>query len=197
MIRAIDVASYQPREIGPLLEATESQAAIVHLYLPWEKPDLHHSLAQINSARAAGAVVGAYVFLYPDADPIKTVDEATNIIWACWPADARPRVLWIDVEAHGELPKLNQVEVAINRCYEAPIQPGIYTSKAVWTEYGNPSVFNDVPLWTADWGSVPALDTTPLYGGWHRRLIWGHQWTSQLVDQSVFREIAFGIDSRI
>lgn len=193
-IKALDVSSYQGRELGDLMVAHEAEAAMVRLYLPWEKPDLAHSLGQINSLRLGGYRIGVYVWPYVDVDPIRTVDEAANIIWATFQGAERPPVLWFDVEPfNGSLPTRANLISLIDRCVvDTGMLGGIYTRRNIWQEYyGDTGALSDCPLWIADYRDGVTPDNVELFGLWRQRNVWGVQYRGAPVDQNLFRPITF------
>jgi hypothetical protein len=195
-VKVIDVSSYQPRELGPLLQETGAGAAIIHCYLPFEHPGgvpsgLDHTLAQIVSTRAAGAKPFLYTFLYPDADPLATVDGATSVMWACWTPAERPRWLALDVEPYeGQYPPWATVMAAARRVIETGLVPVLYWARYVWEHYGKPGDLTWCPQWVAQYDGNPELGSTNLFGGYD--ILWGKQYRTDPVDLSTFSDLAIG-----
>ena len=126
------------------------------------------------------------MWLYADADPRRGIRDAIEL--------ARSEgillpVLWIDVETYtdGTIPSALTIAAAIDECELLGVQPGIYTSSAMWQRIANPN-FSHLPLWVAHYYFEPRpnLEGVQLFGGWSRDMVYGHQWTSSPVDQSVF-----------
>lgn len=194
IVQAIDVASYQPRDVTTLVRELGCEGVIVRLYLPAENPSQDHSLAQIASAQAAGCVVGGYMWCYPDLDPHQSVIEALALAER---AGLNLPVLWLDLETYEGAPGPNALWLrrAIAQCEANGVQAGFYTAKWYWdaympgfTEFGTA----DVPLWAAVYEDLPQgqdLDHWVPFGGWGH--LTGKQWTSTPVDRNVMLASAF------
>ena len=187
LVHAIDVSSYQSRDLTAILDGLEPRPThvVVRLYQAAELPSQEHSLAQIESARANGCTVGAYVWLYAGLDPRSQVRDVLALAAR---AQLRIPVLWLDVEpeADGSLPDVLEIRTAIGACWLAGVRAGIYSGSWAWPKLGSPTEFAEegVPLWTADYNGQPTLGV-PLYGGWTE--VQGHQYQGSPIDRSVFR----------
>jgi GH25 family lysozyme M1 (1,4-beta-N-acetylmuramidase) len=184
-VSAIDVASWQPRDLSTLIAEFRPAHVVVKLYLPGEVISQDHTRSQVESARANGCTVGGYVFCYAAFDPRQTVRDALALARSC---GLRLPVLWLDAETYeGTWPDVAWLREAVDECRVQGVQPGIYTGRWFWEGYlGNPEDFGDLPLWTAEYQDGPDIEGLTLYGSWRRAS--GHQWTSTPVDQNVFRE---------
>ena len=193
-VDGIDVASYQPTDLSAILAALEPRVrhVVVRMYLGegWEGPSPDISRQQASSARANGASVGAYFWLYAAYDPRESVRRAVALARECGATGP----LWIDVEPYtdGTLPTTAQIAAALDECAKVGMPGGIYTGRWVWDLLGDPGVFGAYPLWTADYSAgEPDLEEVPVYGAWTAAS--GHQWTDRdpatghHVDRNVFR----------
>lgn len=180
-MKVLDVSSYQPRDLGPLILAHQPEMVIVRLYLPWERPPQEHSLTQIASARDNGCDVQGYCWLYRGDYMRDVVDSCRSL------ADQAgldlTRALWADVETYldGSMPSWYSVTNFLTGCREAAIRPGIYSSAEMWRRGKYGQLGPDVLLWAARYGVEP-WDVDP-FGGMS---LVGHQYSSTPVDQSVF-----------
>lgn len=125
---------------------------------------------QIQSARASGLVVGGYHML-TGYDNGKTQGEYFLSVAKPQKGDLIPM---LDMEqASGGTPEqvvaaakawMDVVEQAVGK------KPFIYTNTPYWEEIGNPTGFEDNPLWIAEYGvSSPKLPAT-----WTLYTIWQH-----------------------
>lgn len=175
-VQAIDVASYQPTDLGPLIAATGSKHVVVRLY-QWTVEGVNlraHSKAQIASAQANGCSIGGYLWLYSTAPIGQQVDEALGLATDC---GVTIPVLWLDIESYtdGSMPTAVQVAQAVEEAAKRGQRAGIYTGAGFWQRLGNPGGFETVPLWSANYDGKPSLDT-PSYGGMR---VYGHQYSDR------------------
>lgn len=144
---------------------------------------------QIESALAAGKRVWGYYWQYATASPEGSVQNALDV--------ARRHGLdplpWLfpDWEPYtdGSCPTIRQVLSAIREAQRLAQRVAMYTGRWVWNQYGHGSTAlgdSGAGLWDADYSGGQTLDGFVPYGGWATRA--GRQFTSQGVDQSVFRE---------
>lgn len=161
----------------------------MRLYLPWEIPEQDHSREQCDSARGLGCTVSGYAWPYHGIDPTATAYEALKLATDCHiPISS---ILWYDVEtvldSHGvvTIPTAAEVRATADRTLAEGGNPGMYTSLTMWARAGSPDC-SECWNWTANYTGHPALDSLPLYGGWARDMVVGHQFTSTPYDQSVF-----------
>ena len=179
----LDVASYQPRDLTPLIQQLQPEHVVVRLYIPGERPPPDHSWAQIESARANGCSVGGYVWQYSSFSPIGTALDAINCAET---VGLDPPVYWIDIEpfTDGSIPTATQIGRCLDEFDQQGKRAGIYTGKWVWDRYyAGVTAFADRPLWSANYG-IPPDDLSAGYGGWTEAQ--GHQFVSKPVDQSMF-----------
>ena len=92
LVHAIDVSSHQPRDLSAIIGQHRPAHVVVRMYLPEESPPQEHSVAQVESARANGCSVGAYVWAYRSSDPRETVRDGLALARRC---GLEPPVLWI------------------------------------------------------------------------------------------------------
>ena len=124
----------------------------------------------IGKARSAGLIAGGYHFFTGNENG---VDQAKYFLQVANPqkGDLLPM---LDLEtsngasgnevASGALAWLKTVEDAIGQ------KPFVYTTASFFAEIGNPSGFEDYPLWVAEYGvSVPKNPH-----GWSLHTIWQH-----------------------
>lgn len=192
LIKAIDVASYQPADLTDLIQTYQAQHVIVRLYLPGERISQDHSKAQIRSALENGCSVGGYFWCYSSFDPKESVRQAIVLAKG---EGIDLRVLWHDCEpyygANGAIidpgPDAEWLRESGQVCDELGIKKGIYTGRYYWRDrIGNGEDFSDWWLWAADYNRMPNLDSVPPFSGFTRTV--GHQYTSSGVDRSVFLE---------
>lgn len=190
MISAIDVSSWQPRDLSGIIADHQPQHVVVRLYLPEESPPQDHTRGQIASAIAAGCTVGGYVWCYRYLDPERTVRDAIALARSC---DVVLPVLWLDCEDYrvdGELsdpgPDAAWLRAAVAACDDADVLPGIYTAKWWWIPSIDTDEFAVLLLWAAHYDGVPTLSSVPLFGGWEQAS--GKQYASTPVDQNVFED---------
>jgi hypothetical protein len=159
LVHAIDVASYQPRDLTEIIREYQPAHVICHLYTDVESVPWEHSAAQIESALANGCTVGGYVFLYPGTGMIRTIISA---IERCASIGLVLPILWLDVESYNgtDITKYD-LQVAVGQCEVLETPCGIYSSRYMWSRIGNPSGFAHLPAWIADYNGRPDLDVIP------------------------------------
>lgn len=183
---AIDVASYQPRDLTALINSCHPRPThvVVHLYMgePYESVDQDHTREQIYSAQACGCSVGGYLFCYPGNDPRESVKRALGVAESA--GGFVPPVLWLDVEqSQWGMVNSTWIAHAVDQSQELGVTPGIYTARGMWEQIGNPTQFAALPLWDAWWNAKHDLAMIP-YGGWTSAS--GHQYQGDPLDKSVF-----------
>lgn len=184
LVLGIDVSSRQPADLTALIAETSTQLAIVRMYLPWEEPDPAISILQVQSAREIGCFVLPYCWLYASADPVQTVTQALALARI---AGCPTPVLFADVEAYtdGTIPNSAQVQAFIDTCVTNGVQPGIYSSRSMWSLVENAPDLTGVWIWVADYNGIPSLDVAPFGVG--LPIVVGHQYSgSSPVDLDVF-----------
>lgn len=130
----------------------------------------------INNARSAGLIAGGYHFFTGNengADQAKYFLQVANP----QPGDLLPM---LDLEqtngasgnviASEALDWLTTVEKAINQ------KPFLYTTASFFSEIGNPSGFENYPLWVAEYG----VSSPTLPAGWSLYTIWQHSQSGQV-----------------
>lgn len=190
----MDVSSWQPRDLTALIAAHQIEHVVVRLYIPGERPPPEHSVAQIESARANGCTVGGYVWCYRSFDPVDTVRQGLLLAEI---AGVKLPILWLDCETYN--PTGNNVEdpgpdaawlkAAIAECRHLGVRAGVYTARwwvrlALGDDF---SEFSDVPTWLAEYNHVATLESVKPLPGSSRAMVWGHQFSADSVDLSVFR----------
>jgi hypothetical protein len=185
LVHAIDVSSHQPRDLSDIIREHGPAHIVVRMYLPEERPPEEHSIAQVESARANGCSVGAYVWAYRSSDPRKTVRDGLALARRC---GFVPPVLWIDCEDYLDEdpgPNAAWLREAVDECRREGVRPGIYTGGWWWRDkMGNTTEFADLPLWAAEYSGPQDPSSCTLFGGWTRAC--GKQWTDNPVDRNVF-----------
>jgi hypothetical protein len=185
LVDAIDVSSHQPRDLSDIIREHRPAHVVVRMYLPEESPPPEHSIAQVESARANGCSVGAYVWAYRSSDPRKTVRDGLALARRC---GLEPPVLWIDCENYLDQdpgPDVAWLREAADECRSAGVRPGIYTGGWWWRDkMGNTTEFADLPLWAAEYAEPRDPASCTLFGGWTRAF--GKQWTENPIDRDVF-----------
>lgn len=197
LVRAIDVSSHQPRDLTAIIAEHRAEHVIVRLYIPGERPSPEHSVAQIESTRANNASIGGYCWCYLSFDPVATVRQALLLAEL---AGVKLPILWLDCETYN--PTGNNVEdpgpnaawlrAAIAECRRLGVRPGIYT--ALWwvqsylsDDFGE---FADIPTWLAKYNHIETLESVEPLPGSSRAMVYGHQFSADSVDLSVFRRKA-------
>lgn len=186
------MSSHQPRDLTALIRETGAECVIVKAYLPEESISQDHTRAQIASARANGASVGCYVWLYPDLSPVKTVDDALGLAES---SGVRLKVLWLDLETYQGRPGpgVAWIKAAAARCAERGVIAGLYC--AMWyfrgylPDYG---ALTSMPLWLAQYSGGPILGDVTIPEGWDPDMLWGKQYSAENgIDLDVFDLRAF------
>jgi Glycosyl hydrolases family 25/NlpC/P60 family len=173
-VPGIDVASYQTADLSHYIAISGASHVVVRAYQEMEFPSAEHSIAQAASARANGASVGAYGWLYAGVSPWDQVRQMVDTMTRMGPCVGP---LWIDVEKYtdGSLPTVAEIRAALDACAERAIVGAIYTGKYVWDELGNPQ-FPGVPLWFANYDGDPTFDQSDGFGG---MTVWGKQYSDR------------------
>lgn len=193
LVRAIDVSSHQPRDLTAIIAEHQAEHVVVRLYLPGERPPPEHSIAQIESARANQCSVGGYCWCYRSFDPANTVRQA--LLLAEIAGVALP-ILWLDCETYNPTghsvedpgPDAAWLRAAIAECRRLGMRPGIYSAMWWVKEYlGELSQFGKLPTWIADYNNIPTLDGVEPLPGSSRAMVYGHQFSADTIDLSVFR----------
>ena len=193
-IHSIDVADYQPRDLGPLIQAYQAKHVVVHLYVPGEGQGPQYSKDQINSTRDNGASAGGYVFPYrPSDDPELLL---INTLTLCASVNLELPVAWVDAEPspYGPGPDEAWFDHWFDLCDSVQMLSGPYCNPDwlhtyPWMEkYGR----DGRPLWLAHHGVPADLTIYPVPDGWLE--LAGLQWEVApdtglgRVDRDVFRE---------
>lgn len=183
-VRALDVSSYQPTNLTGLIQQYQPQHVIVHLYTQIETPPWSHSAAQVQSALDNGCTVGGYCFLYPGTNMVHTINSAVN---RCALIGLVLPILWLDVEEfQGQNLTAPELSFAVNQCEALGVPVGLYTSNYMWSKLGNPSGFEDLPVWAAQYNGIEDLaSVSPIP---NLPMIVGHQYQGLPIDLSVMLE---------
>lgn len=186
LVEAIDVASWQPRDLTAIINSLDPRPThvVVHLYMGpgFEAPSQDISREQIYSAQANGCTPGGYMFCYPGLDPRESVRRALGCAQSA--GGFVPPVLWLDVEDYaGDIVGTNFIAFAAEESIRLGVPPGIYTNQSSWQRIGNPTQFSNLPLWAAHWTGEHTLET-PMFGGWTEAS--ARQYQGDPLDRSVF-----------
>ncbi len=189
--KAMDVSSYQPRNLSALIATHKPQHVIPKLYLPIENVSQEHSRAQIRSAWANGCTVGGYVWCYGSADPYATID---SVVTLCASVDLILPLLWLDCETYADDPGPNAdwLSRAVDHAErDYGMTCGIYTG--LWwinghfpggqAEFSN---FARLPIWLSDYDGNPDINDVTLPQGWTEAA--AKQYTATPVDLSSIRD---------
>jgi hypothetical protein len=187
-VPGIDVASYQPADLADLIKGLtpRPEHVVVRLYLPWEKPSRQHSLDQIASARWAGCSVGGICWPYPEVDPRQTVLEALTLADH---AGLTLPILWMDLETYDGQPgpDADWLLKAADAGVKQGVKCGLYTAQwYIDTYVPDAARLGHLPLWAAFYNHIADLDSVPIFGGWTRNMLWGHQYNADGIDRDVF-----------
>ncbi len=148
-------------------------------------------MEQLHTAIAAGCTVSGYIWCYWDLAPIAHVRDALKVLEMAKLTPADVGMIWLDVEDTRTWPRRwlsgsQWLRDAIWAVKSAGYRPGIYTGKWFWDGYMKAN-FSEYPLWAAQYDGIPDLESVILFGGWTRERLWGKQYSSEGVDQNVFR----------
>lgn len=192
-VHAIDVASYQPKDLTALIQAYQVKHVVVHLYMPNEGPGPQWSRDQINSARQNGCTVGGYVFPYRPSDDIAYYLH--NTLELCASVGLQLPVCWVDCEPSpfGPGPDEAWMDQWFAACDSVNMPSGLYLNQdwlnthSTWKKYG----LQGRPLWLAHWDHVADTTAGPVPAGWAQ--LAGKQWEVSSghlgdIDRDVFRE---------
>ena len=157
IVKAVDVASYQPRDLSAIISEHQPQHCIIHLYHDQESPPFAHSAAQVQSALDNGCTVGGYCFLYPGTDMVRMVNSVAD---RCASIGLVLPILWLDVESfNGQDITPGDLAAAVSHSDALGIPTGIYTSREMWRRIGSPTGFQGLPLWAAQYDGQPTLES--------------------------------------
>jgi hypothetical protein len=142
----------------------------------------------------------AYRFLYTWLDPASQVNDCVAGIHA---SNILPVYFVLDIEDYptGNWPTIGQLEAAMDAALAAQIAPGQLVLPAIYTRSDFSLIYPGYTgpadrgwgLWSAYWTTVGNIDTVPIYSGWQRSQVIGHQWSGNYsspigtVDNDVFR----------
>lgn len=171
----------------------------------WKGHGVDHAVVQysqrmsqhLDAVKAAGGIeVEAYVYLYWGRSPWnQTPLDRTRA--ALDMAGNRITRLWLDAEDTTHAFNAQELAQCVRLCEQRGMPTGIYTGRWVWVDrYGNPSGFEHLPLWHAEYQVQEGLPARPdlkpnsfdgfkLYGGWTKPLIWQFQGTCTLCGHQV------------
>lgn len=205
-MKAIDVSSHQPRDLTAIIAEYDPQLVIVKLYLPWESIAQAHTIAQLESAKAHGKLIGGYVWGYLVSDPRRTILEACVLSRRHGnPLPAVPQhaggILWLDCETYtvngvveDRGPDAEWIRVAREEAKSQGCVLGIYTGQWWWDAYMEGTTeFGDMPLWSANYtGTNPDVKSLPEFGGWTHEsgMIIGRQYRGSPIDLNTFLDMA-------
>lgn len=184
LVKVMDVASYQPRDLTALIQEHQPAHVICHLYHDQESPPWDHSAAQVQSALDNGCTVGGYAFLYPGTDQVRAVN---SVLDRCASIGLVLPLLWLDVEEYnGRNLTPAELRAAVNQCEALRTPVGLYTSRWMWSKLGNPPDFIALPVWAAEYDTPPTLDG--LLSIPNLPNVVGHQYQGDPIDLSVMLE---------
>lgn len=192
-VHAIDVADYQPRNLGPLIHAYQAKHVVPHLYIPGEGKGPQYSKDQINSTRDNGATAGGYVFPYRPTDSVDVYFQ--NTLDLCASVGLELPVGWVDAEpsTYGPGPDEQWMDSWVERSFSVGMVPGLYCNPDWFKEhpefhkYGSMGVI----LWLAFWDGIADVTVGWIPEGWTQ--YGGKQWEVSpdtglgQIDRDVFR----------
>lgn len=180
LLRAVDVASYQPADLTAYIQRYGLDLVVVRLYQRTIEGEIlqRHSRAQVESVKANGKHLFGYLWLYGGVDVDRQVNEALDL--------ERPLALALDLETYQDQrtkivswPNVTEVDQALNVCDRLGQRVMNYTGQWFWKDYlGSTMAFAGRDLWSANYNGQETLET-PTYGG--MRIV-GHQYADVAPD---------------
>lgn len=181
LLKAIDVSTYggaisadQWREV----KADGYQLAVVGL---WHGKSINpYANQQCLGALDAGLMIAGYVYLAPWTG--RTGSQQVDVGMGTLSIAAVDNLRFMALDAECDGISEGMIARAIDWVIAYDLRPIIYTGRWWWVEhFGNPEMFKDLPLWTAQYPLVlpnqpNLLDIPLLYGGWRRERLVGWQW---------------------
>lgn len=192
-VHSIDVASYQPRNLGPLIQAYQAKHVVPHLYMPNEGPGAQYSRDQINSTRDNGASAGGYVFPYRPTDSVEFYFQ--NTLELCDSVNLPLPVGWVDAEpsSFGPGPDERWMDGWVERSLSVSMTPGLYCNRDWFNTHPEFQKYGamGVVLWLANWDHIADVTQGWIPSGWTE--LAGKQWEVANgplgeIDRDVFRE---------
>lgn len=180
LVPGLDVSNYQPADVTALVSQYNAKHVVVRAST---ESDQHRQITRQQCATAlqAGCTIGAYIWAYWELDPVSHVKNAMATVQGFDLA-----TVWIDCEDGAPGAALDDwLSRAVAQIEQMGYRAGIYTGTPWWRAQGDSRGFMRLPLWIANYGSAPAIDSVPIPDGWTQAA--AHQWTSTPVDQNVFR----------
>jgi len=171
-VQGIDVSRYQGAILQPQWEALYAagqRVAVVGSAHPSPNPHAEGNLAR---AEAAGFILATYAVVWPGLPSGTTIQVAKQMCGRFWD---NLSFVGIDCETDGITEaQIYGMEQAI---LAEGLRPIMYTGQWWWQgHFGDSQAFKHLPLWTANYRTPPNSDAVPLYGGWGREQLIGHQW---------------------
>lgn len=192
-VHAIDVADYQPVNLGPLIQAYQAKHVVHHLYTPGEGSGPAFSKAQIRSTRDHGATPGGYVFPYRPTDDVDWY--FANTLELCAAVDLELPVGWVDCEPSslGPGPDERWMDRWCELAFSVQMLPGIYCNSEWFRQHREFEKYGllGIPLWFANWDHVADVTSGFMPNGYD--WLAGKQWEVSYgslgeIDRDVFRE---------
>jgi hypothetical protein len=193
-VHAIDTASYQPRNLGPLIQAYQAKHVVPHIYMPNEGPGPQYSRDQINSTRDNDATVGGYVFPYRPTDSVDYYFH--NTLDICASVGLALPVGWVDAEPSpfGPGPDERWMDAWVEKSLSVGMLPGLYCNRDWFVRHPEFQKYGamGVVLWLANWDHVADVTVGWIPHGWTE--LAGKQWEVSPdtglgeIDREVFRE---------
>lgn len=198
LVNSLDVSNHQANiDLGATLAAHQIEYCIVRIpqsVEPAELAVIAHQ--QIDTVLTHGVHLGAYFWLYRDEPVQQQVSDVIRFLNSHGGDSLCANLLWPDVEPYidnSNLPTLQQIKASTGFVFDAGYYPGMYTGPWVWDLLGNPidEDLAKLPLWTAEYNGIAALEPIRHYGGWASCA--GHQYVGNPLDHSVFNSTVLGI----
>jgi hypothetical protein len=190
-VHALDVASYQGRDLSAFIRAYQPEHVVVHLYMPSEGPGPQFSRDQILCARDHGCTVGGYVFVYRPGDSVDYY--LANTLELCASVGLELPICWIDCEpsVYGPGPDERWMDEWLVKAGSVGMQTGLYCNLDWFNTHPGFAKYADVlPLWLAHYDGVADVTSGPIPAGWSE--LAAKQWQVSddgigQIDRDVFR----------
>ena len=135
-----------------------------------------YALENLRRAKQAGFLLATYAVVYDSVRSAQTVGVAKQMCGEFWP---ELRFVGVDCET----PNITEAQIhgMVTAIEAEHLRPVIYTGAWWWQgHFGDSPAFKHLPLWTASYRNPANSDTVPLYGGWTRDKLIGHQWAGSV-----------------
>lgn len=195
-VHAIDVADYQPANLGQLIQAYQVKHVVPHLYMPGEGTyGPQRSKDQINSTRDNDATSGGYVFPYTPRDNVDWYFQ--NTLELCASVNLALPVGFVDAEYTSPTwpgPDERWMDGWVERAVSVDMVPGLYCNPDWFVKHPEFHKYGlmGVVLWLANWDHIADVAQGWIPSGWE--FLAGKQWEVSPdyglgeIDRDVFRE---------